>query len=128
MLSNVASDGLWARSRVPFQRTDRSVPRTGEQNRRVGSVLGGVGQRGVSKLVERPPIGGLSEELGGATVRQPGATSNWTQVDTRHCPRRLAISEEHRAGSPASQEPWEQERRPGLPEHPLGGPAFAPDA
>ena len=47
MLGNVASDGLGARSRIPFQRTHGSMPRAGEQNRRVGPILGGVGQRGM---------------------------------------------------------------------------------
>src|ERR1700730_16105813 len=59
--------------RVTIQRTNRGVPRTHEQDRRVGPVFGGVGQCGVSLLVECPPLGCLTEELGGAAGRQPGA-------------------------------------------------------
>ncbi len=127
MLGDVASDGLCARSRIPLQGTHGGVPRAGKQDRRVGPVLGSVGQRGVAQLVERPPAGHCTEELGGATVRQTGATGDWTQVDARHRPRRQAIGHEDRSGRTASQEPREQERRPGLPEHPLGRPALARD-
>ena len=74
------------------------------------------------------PLVAVTEELGGAAVRQPGAAGKRASVDGRHGPRRLAIGQEHRAGGAASQEPREQQCRPGLPEYPLGRPALAPDA
>jgi hypothetical protein len=43
MLGDVSSDCLRAWTCVAFKGTGGSVPRAGEQDRRVGSVLGGVG-------------------------------------------------------------------------------------
>jgi hypothetical protein len=50
------------------------------------------------QLMECPPVGALTEQLGGATVRQSGSTGDWTAVDAWYRSRRLTIRQEHRAG------------------------------
>ena len=64
MPGDVASHGLRPMPCIAFQGAHGGVSRAGEQNWRVGAVLGSVGQRGVLQLVERPPIGGVTEDLG----------------------------------------------------------------
>src|SRR5712691_5177592 len=78
VLCDVASDSLGARAGVPFQRANGGLPRSGEQDWRVGPVLGRMGQRGVPQLVEGPPTSSFTEQLSGPAARQSGATGDWT--------------------------------------------------
>ena len=91
MLGNVASDGLWARSRVPFQRTDRSVPRTGEQNRRVGSVLGGMGQRDTVDIAQ--------DELGAGQRFGAGKADASGPARDQHARRNIVNGSVHERGA-----------------------------
>jgi len=80
------------------------------------------------QLMECPPVGALTEQLGGATVRQSGSTGDWTAVDAWYRSRRLTIRQEHRAGRAPSQQSREQKGGARLPEHPLHCTAFTRDA
>src|SRR6266568_6143216 len=85
VFGNMSSDRLGTRARVAFQGTDRSMARSGKQDRRIGAVFGSVCKCGVSQLVKRRSTGGFAEQFGGATVRQSGATGDWAPVEARHC-------------------------------------------
>jgi hypothetical protein len=86
-----------------------------------------MGQGGVPELVERPAVRGRAEQIGRAAVGQAGAAGQGAPINRRHRPRWLAIGQEHGAGGAATEQPREQECGAGLPEHPLDGPALAPD-
>src|SRR3982074_2978523 len=68
------------------------------------------------QLMECPPVGALTEQLGGATVRQSGSTGDWTAVDAWYRSRRLTIRPEHGAGRAPSQQSREQKGGARLPE------------
>jgi hypothetical protein len=74
-LGDVAGDRLGAGPGIAFQGTNRGVPGPGQQHRRVGAILGLMGEGTVAQLVQRPP-GRLVEKVGGASVGQAGPAAD----------------------------------------------------
>jgi hypothetical protein len=109
---------------VASSRSATTVPSAGQQHRQVGAVLGGVGERRVAKLVQRPP-GPHAKQVGRPPVRQPGPPAGRIQVEAGDRVGRSAASEKHRPAGPGGQLAGEQLGRPGLPEHPLDRAALA---
>jgi hypothetical protein len=79
------------------------VPGVGQEGGGVGASLGGVGERAVAKLVQRPrPAradgGGLLKQLSGPTVRQSCPPRGWVEVTGWELHAGATVCEEDRAG------------------------------
>jgi hypothetical protein len=96
------------------------VPGQPHQHRHRPAVLTQMGQPAVAGLMQRPP-GVLLEQVLGPRVGQPVAAGGRIDVAGGQSAHRRGppLGQEHRSGSTAAEQPWEQPGGVGLPQDPV---------